>query len=227
MRRVAEFSSVDAAEIEPEAAAGGQVPATDTRVRRARGWRDRAGPRRDRGAGTAPQLPFGRPAPPADRSGRASRNPTSPLTPQALAAARLAAARNDKFDRTRYETVRSLDRLHAWIERARENGFVAIDTQTHESRSDAGRAVRLLARGRAERSLLRAARPSPRRGGRQRHAIPRRRRARSDSRRRRARGAQAAAHRRGRAQDRRRISSSTGRSSRSAASRSLLTTTPS
>jgi DNA polymerase I len=129
MRRVAEFSGVDAAEIAPEPRlAGGPAPIPASAARED-GETSRATP--DRGAGTAPQLPFGRPAPPADRSGRAkSTEPESPLTPQALAAARLAAARNEKFDRTRYEAVRSLDRLHARIERARENGFVAIDTQT-------------------------------------------------------------------------------------------------
>ena len=36
-----------------------------------------------------------------------------------------------KFDRTKYETVRSLDRLNAWIERARDIGVVAIDTETN------------------------------------------------------------------------------------------------
>src|SRR5262249_35813510 len=33
-------------------------------------------------------------------------------------------------DRSRYETVRSLDRLNAWIERARDTGMVAIDAAT-------------------------------------------------------------------------------------------------
>ena len=43
---------------------------------------------------------------------------------------RLNAARNAKVDRSRYETVRTLDRLNAWIARARELGRVAIDTET-------------------------------------------------------------------------------------------------
>jgi DNA polymerase-1 len=49
--------------------------------------------------------------------------------PQARAAARIAAARNAKIDRSRYETVRSLERLNAWIARARELGAAAIDIQ--------------------------------------------------------------------------------------------------
>ena len=52
------------------------------------------------------------------------------LKPQTLAAARVEAARNAKVDRSRYEIVRSLERLNAWIARARELGQVAIDTET-------------------------------------------------------------------------------------------------
>jgi DNA polymerase-1 len=52
------------------------------------------------------------------------------MNPQALAAARALAARNAKVDRTRYETVRTLEQLNAWIERARDAGMVAIDTET-------------------------------------------------------------------------------------------------
>jgi DNA polymerase-1 len=65
-----------------------------------------------------------RPAPGGDRSG----NFVS--TPQTLAAARTEAARSAKFERSRYETVRSLDRLNAWIERARGTGIVALDAAT-------------------------------------------------------------------------------------------------
>jgi DNA polymerase-1 len=53
------------------------------------------------------------------------------LTPQALAAARLDIAHTQKFDRSKYETVRSLDRLRAWTERARDTGLVALDVETN------------------------------------------------------------------------------------------------
>jgi DNA polymerase-1 len=53
-----------------------------------------------------------------------------PLTPQSLAAARAEAARNAKVDRSRYEIVRTLDRLDAWIARARELGLLALDSET-------------------------------------------------------------------------------------------------
>src|SRR6266498_3864679 len=52
------------------------------------------------------------------------------FAPQARAAARMAAASNKKVDRSRYEIVRSPERLDAWISRARELGIVAIDTVT-------------------------------------------------------------------------------------------------
>ncbi len=47
-----------------------------------------------------------------------------------LAAAHLAAAKAGKIDRSKYETVRSLDRLNAWVARAKDLGVVAVDTET-------------------------------------------------------------------------------------------------
>jgi DNA polymerase I len=122
-RRVAEFSDIDPGAIEPDEGL--------------------AGHHRDTGEGASP-FPPGRTAaqdlassPTLPLSGgangpstRARGGETPGLTPQALAAARAEAARSAKFDRTKYETVRSLDRLRAWIERARDLGFVAIDTMT-------------------------------------------------------------------------------------------------
>ena len=66
--------------------------------------------------------------PPSKARGAAP--PTEEFTPPVLAATRLNAARNAKVDRSRYEIVRSLDRLNAWIARARDLGRIAIDTQT-------------------------------------------------------------------------------------------------
>jgi DNA polymerase I len=127
-RRVAEFSAIDAAEIEPDGslkAPGGFPPAREGGARHA-----------DTGA---PAQQASLPLPPVPASGRegkgapqrAAAPPTQEaFTPQALAAARLAAARYSKIDRSRYEIVRSPERLAAWIARARELGAVAIDTQT-------------------------------------------------------------------------------------------------
>jgi len=62
------------------------------------------------------------PSPPSPASGGGS-------NPQALAAARLEAARNTRIDRSTYVTIRTLDELQKWIARARDIGHVAIDTE--------------------------------------------------------------------------------------------------
>src|SRR3981189_3404447 len=50
-------------------------------------------------------------------------------TPISLAAARAEAARKTKIDRNKYQTVRSLDQLNAWIARVHDTGHVAIDAK--------------------------------------------------------------------------------------------------
>jgi DNA polymerase I len=126
-RRVAEFASVDAAEIEPDAQFTGKGdlpsgPAADE------GEATKAGV--GEGGGSAPQLPLGRPPQPADAR-RAKGGETITLTPRALAAARLDVAQKQKFDRAKYETIRTAERLRAWIERGHDIGFVALSTATN------------------------------------------------------------------------------------------------
>jgi DNA polymerase-1 len=123
-RRVAEFSGVDAAEIEPEARLKGGAPSSSPSAGIAREVKREAV--RDT---AAPELALDRPPQPGDLA-RKERGeaPTYPmLTPQMVAAARAEAARNTKFDRTKYETVRTVDRLKHWVERAHDVGCVAID----------------------------------------------------------------------------------------------------
>src|SRR5262249_60475434 len=55
------------------------------------------------------------------------------FTPQARAVARTAAARNAKFDRSRYEVVCSLEGLEAWIARARERGRIVVCAEATSS----------------------------------------------------------------------------------------------
>jgi DNA polymerase I len=118
-RRVAEFSSVDVAEIEPASQFSGGHAARPA----ANGESETA---------AAPQLALDRPQQPGDlsRQGRPEAPPTTVLTPQALAETRREAARAAKFDRSRYETVRSLDRLKAWAQRAWDVGAVAVHAAT-------------------------------------------------------------------------------------------------
>src|SRR5262245_17558154 len=116
-RRVAEFASIDAGEIEPDAKlkAGG-APSTERK------------PAARAQEPAAPLLPLtggGMKIAPREKA------PAEPiLSPETLAFDRLEAARNAKVDRARYETVRSLDRLEAWIARRREVGQGAIDTES-------------------------------------------------------------------------------------------------
>ena len=150
------------------------------------------------------------------------------LTPISLAAARAEKARDAKIDRCKYECVRTLERLKAWIARAHEEGVVAVDTETTSlDPMQADLCGFSLAR-RAERGLLRAARPPRRRRSRRQRPV----RAGSQALRRSdpgdaGAGAAQAAARRPRACSRSgRTSNTTGWCSPSAASRSTATTTP-
>jgi DNA polymerase-1 len=113
-RRVAEFASIDLGQIESDAKLSG------------------------RGASLPLPLASEDDAPSVSSQGKPAVAAPSPAsapaqaarTPQLLAAARLEAARGAKFDRSKYETVRSVDRLNAWIERARDLGVVAIHPAT-------------------------------------------------------------------------------------------------
>jgi DNA polymerase-1 len=128
-RRVAEFSGVEAAEIEAEgkfvgAASAAPRPASAAPAAEPQPGSDLASTRPRQGALAL----TGGAGPPSQARGAAP--PTEEFTPPALAATRLNAARNAKVDRARYETVRHLDRLNAWIARARDLGRIAVDTQT-------------------------------------------------------------------------------------------------
>ena len=121
-RRVAEFSSIDASEVEPDATfvvkgASSPPPPAGEVASEASG----RGQAPNTSSETAPSI--------TSQKARGEKT-NGPLTPQALAAARLDVAHSAKFDRSKYETVRSLDRLNAWMTRARDLGFVAIDTET-------------------------------------------------------------------------------------------------
>src|SRR5258708_7412187 len=133
-RRVAEFSGIDAAEIEPD----GKLKAGPAAARDAGERRDNKGAPAQQASLPLPSVPVsGRESKPV--SGRAA--PTQEeFKPQALAAGRLAAARYAKIDRSRYEIVRSLDRLAARIARAlalaaNEACYVPLG---HRKRGDGG-----------------------------------------------------------------------------------------
>jgi DNA polymerase I len=103
-RRVAELYGVDPSKIDPDPAFVGPS-----------GWRGRNG--EPAPAAAAPLAP-------------ASTPEISDLTPQSLAAERAKLALATPIDRSRYETVQSLERLDAWIADALAAGVVAFDTET-------------------------------------------------------------------------------------------------
>ena len=122
-RRVAEHAGIEVAEIEPDAklsVRGGasSLPQLADEVA-SDAKREAVG---GRATSVSPRSPAGGAGKPDTEHGA--------LTPKMLAAARLDAAHRQTFDRSKYETVRSLDRLHAWIARARDLGTLAIDTET-------------------------------------------------------------------------------------------------
>jgi DNA polymerase-1 len=120
MRRVADASGIDPAKVDP-----------DPRLRA-----ETATPPLEAEGGAASAAPGGAGAP-ARTPGFAGRAPSPKgggkefaASPKALAAARAEAARNTKVDRSQYETVRSLERLEGWIERAAATGVAAIKVET-------------------------------------------------------------------------------------------------
>ncbi|SHI03311.1 DNA polymerase I [Bradyrhizobium erythrophlei] len=80
------------------------------------------------GTPTPPSPASGRGGAPSSARGRTSAH-EQPLTPISLASARAEAARKIPVDRSKYQTVRSLEELHAWIARVHEVGHVAIDAK--------------------------------------------------------------------------------------------------
>ena len=153
-RRVAEFSGVDAGEIEPDPKLRVGVPSSPA----ADGEGERSSP-----AGDKPRDRRPHPQPSPASGGGSAGTAQAAATPKSLADARVEAARRSPV---RPHQIR--DGPHArsprGVDRPRARDRLPRDRyRDHQPRSHAGRALRLLARGRAERGLLRAAHPSPRR----------------------------------------------------------------
>jgi DNA polymerase I len=125
-RRVAEFAAIEAGEIAPDTklGAGKGLLLSSSPVGEVA---EPAAAPKTRGKPGEAAKPEARPEPDLSRKGRGE---AGTLTPQALVAARVDIAHAQKFDRSKYETVRTIDRLRAWIERARDIGLVALDVET-------------------------------------------------------------------------------------------------
>jgi DNA polymerase-1 len=112
-RRIAEKSGIDASAVQADSklAAGASIPSSQ----------EESAATSAVSSQTAPTLAL---------SGGEKKETEGTLAPIALAIARSKAGRTAKFDRSRYETIGTLDRLKKWIARAHEAGLVAIDTET-------------------------------------------------------------------------------------------------
>jgi DNA polymerase I len=115
-RRVAEYSQIDAANVDADASnksgAASAAPPNATSG-------DRSG---DLFAALTPAVA----QPGADKQDKAASLKGTPIS---LAAARAEAARKLPVDRTRYQTIQSLNQLNAWIVRVHEAGQVALDAK--------------------------------------------------------------------------------------------------
>jgi DNA polymerase-1 len=135
-RRVAEAADMDASQIEPDPRLiSGAPPLPPVRPEDVARLSAEPG----EGASSSPATPApsaARTTLPLSGGGMNRRNggasAAEPLVsnPVSLAEARLAKLKALPFDRSKYEIVRDLARLKAWIARAIDVGHVAIDTQT-------------------------------------------------------------------------------------------------
>ncbi|HEX2136137.1 MAG TPA: DNA polymerase I [Microvirga sp.] len=130
-RRVAELYDADAAAVEPDPRLlpGGAAIAW-TRPGAATAPADGETPF----FGAAEDKPSGEVDPFAglDLPEVARRKPVDGIgTPAALAARRAGEAASQPFDRDAYETITELERLKAWVEEARAQGYLAVDTETN------------------------------------------------------------------------------------------------
>jgi DNA polymerase-1 len=116
-RRVAEYSEIDPADVEADAGnkSGGASSPAPARAKSADGSGDLF---------AAPAAP----KPGADKQDKAS----SPKgTPISLATARAEAARKLPVDRSKYQTISTLDQLKSWIGRIHDTGHVAVDAKAN------------------------------------------------------------------------------------------------
>ncbi len=121
-RRVAEASDIDVSEIEADA----KLVSSSIPPRQGEGGDAQAAPGGVTTRGSTPTRPPSAATLPLSGGGKGE----AALTPISFAAARAAKLHGAKIDRSKYETVQSLDRLKAWVARAHETGFIAVDTET-------------------------------------------------------------------------------------------------
>src|SRR6266404_4171551 len=131
-RRVAEYWQIDPADIEPDAGmkSGASVFASPPLGGRPNSEAVSGGSTLfdNPSSPAAPTLPLkgGSSAP---RVAQGRKVDTQPLTPISLAAARAETARKTRIDRSKYQTVRSLEELQRWIARVHDVGHFVIEAK--------------------------------------------------------------------------------------------------
>jgi DNA polymerase-1 len=138
-RRVAEYAQLDPADIEPDPGykSGASVfappPLADKVDESGNTGAQKRAPSGDLFADSAAPAPAtgraGAPAKPA--SARDDKAGSNKGTPVSLAAARTEAARKTRIDRSKYQTVRTLDELMHWLTRAYDAGQFAIEAKAN------------------------------------------------------------------------------------------------
>jgi DNA polymerase-1 len=131
-RRVAEYSQIDPADVEADGtnksgASGKSAGSSPPPPRAAEG---------DLFASQEASTPIspagGRASAPGAARGQGKPDKSNVvLTPQALAAARAGAARKTPVNRNKYQTIRTLAELNAWIARVHEVGHFAIEAKAN------------------------------------------------------------------------------------------------
>ncbi len=130
-RRVSEYSQIDPADVEADAAnksgASGKSAGSPPPPRAAGG--DLFG---HVDAPAAPGAASGRASTPAVARGQGKPEKSNVvLTPHALAAARAEEARQTRIDRSKYRTIHALSELKAWIARVHDVGHFALEAKAN------------------------------------------------------------------------------------------------
>ena len=123
-RRVADYSQIDPSDVEADAANKSTASASSLRARAASSRRHRRS--------LCQREPCVREPCAAAKNGADKQDKAASLkgTPVSLAAARAEAVRKIPFDRKKYQTIRSLDQLKAWLARVHDAGHLAVEAMS-------------------------------------------------------------------------------------------------
>ncbi|MGJ5140512.1 DNA polymerase I [Bradyrhizobium oligotrophicum] len=130
-RRVAEYSQIDPTDVtadEQLKSGAGTAPSVPSPLvgEGQGGGRSTSGPS---GAPPSPTLPHKGGGSPRTGDPRIDKSAMSKGTPAGLAETRAEAAKSARIDRDKYQTVRSLPELNAWLARVHDLGRVTIDVK--------------------------------------------------------------------------------------------------